>query len=479
MVKFSFSWGIVLAAALCSWLFFPLAAGAGFHDNQRIVEVFCALSAAVALIRYFLLGAVPALLADRRMQLLLLLFFAFGLLSSTLAYAPRFAGFEWANCLSLLAIAWLIAGEVKRDRDRLLDRLLLICGIASVVYIAGALVIYLAMLAQHRQPPPATFIFGFDNYRFFNHTQTLTLPLLGLLTLRSRPGRRMQFWRGVTALWWMLLFVSAGRGTLIGLLAGVCVAWLCLRKDAWPWCRIMLLSALLGLSCYLVFYVLIPLAFGLQPYGFLLSVVSRTVENPDSSRWPLWQRAWELLAAHPWLGVGPLHFAHFGRSVQKGAHPHNWLLQIACEWGIPALLCLLAAIALSLRKLLTVRRCLAPSDTKNRLTLAAWLTIAVAILMDGLVSGLIVMPASQLWLALYIGCAWGWTVSFAPARQDLRLSMTVRACGAAGALALIWFLGNGLWPEIRNLPLHEEQNLQKDLYAHPVPCPRIWRAGYF
>jgi hypothetical protein len=134
-----------------------------------------------------------------------------------------------------------------------------------------------------------------------------------------------------------------------------------------------------------------------------------------------------------------------------------------------------------MKKLLAVRRYLAVSDVKNRLTLAAWLTIGVAILVDGLVSGLIVMPTSQLWIALYIGCAWGWTTSMGGSEILIRRqpSTIVRVCGALGMLALIFFLVNGLWPEILNLPLYEEQNLQKNLYTNPAFRPRIWLGGYF
>lgn len=141
----------------------------------------------------------------------------------------------------------------------------------------------------------------------------------------------------------------------------------------------------------------------------------------------------------------------------------------------------MAAIWLGFKRLLAVRQYLDPKDAKNRTTLAAWLTIGVAILVDGLVSGLVVMPTSQLWIALYIGCAWGWIVSMTSAAQTstVRLSMTMRVGGIVILLASIYFLFNGLWPEILNLPAYEEQNLQKDLYPHPLLRPRIWAGGYF
>jgi len=243
----------------------------------------------------------------------------------------------------------------------------------------------------------------------------------------------------------------------------------------------MLWTALAGLGLYFLFYVLVPLSLGLQPFGFLFSLIDRTIEDPASSRWPLWMRAWEMTRAHPWLGVGPSHFAHYGRDMQVGAHPHNWVLQIASEWGIPALLCLMAAIALGLKKMLAVRGQLEPADSKSYLTLAALLTIAVAILVDGLVSGLIVMPTSQLWIVLYVGCAWGWTASMTPVKAVIttRLFQPLRFGGLVGAVMLIYFLGDGLWPEIGNLPFYEEKNLQKDIYTNPLHRPRIWLGGYF
>jgi putative inorganic carbon (HCO3(-)) transporter len=156
-------------------------------------------------------------------------------------------------------------------------------------------------------------------------------------------------------------------------------------------------------------------------------------------------------------------------------------LQIGCEWGIPALLCLMAAIGLGFKRLLAVRQYLDSNDVNNHTTLAAWLTIGVAILVDGLVSGLIVMPTSQLWIALYIGCAWGWTVSMTPPTQmkTVRLSMTIRLGGILILLASLYFLFNGLWSEILNLPAYEEQNMQKDRYPDAILHPRIWAGGYF
>ena len=38
------------------------------------------------------------------------------------------------------------------------------------------------------------------------------------------------------------------------------------------------------------------------------------------------------LRSSPWLGIGPMQFAALASVV--GAHPHNWPLQVAAEWGL-------------------------------------------------------------------------------------------------------------------------------------------------
>ncbi|SFD19896.1 O-antigen ligase [Collimonas sp. OK412] len=472
---------VVVAALLSPLLLFPLIPGSGFHDNQRIVEVFCSITVIIVFAVYLVRNRLVNRPGDFFLIGLLAIFFVLGLVSSLFAYSTRHALFEWANSLSLFGMSCFIAREMLRKGDVFLDQILRLCGIGCVFYIFVEAVVYAVLIASGKQPPNGALIFGFDNYRFFNHVQTVTLPLLCLWVSRTDSGGKKMFAWSVASIWWTLLFLSTGRGTFIGVLAGVCVTLFYFRKTAFPWCRLMLWTALAGLGLYFLFYVLVPISLGLQPFGFLFSVVDRTIENPASSRWPLWRRAWEMTLAHPWLGAGPLHFAHYGRDVQIGAHPHNWVLQIASEWGIPALICLMTAIALGLKKLLAVREHLEPTDSKNYLTLAALLTIAVAILVDGLVSGLIVMPTSQLWIVLYVGCAWGWVASMTQvkAATTMRLFPAMRIGGLIGAVMLIYFLGVGLWPEIGNLPFYEEKNLQKDIYTNPVYRPRIWLGGYF
>jgi O-antigen ligase len=189
--------------------------------------------------------------------------------------------------------------------------------------------------------------------------------------------------------------------------------------------------------------------------------------------------ALQLIAAHPWLGVGPQHFAHEGHKLYIGAHPHDWLLQIAVEWGVPALLCLLGAVALGVRGLVRSGKRIAGDDLPRQQILVALLAACTAIFVDGLFSGVLVMPQSQLAIALVIGCAVGWTRSLdtgAAAPKSAPVQRYVAAALAAVALCgLVWSVGPGFMQHVRGEALTPVERAIND----KGNWPRLWEAGYF
>jgi putative inorganic carbon (hco3(-)) transporter len=472
-MRSAFPFFVVASLAMSPFLYFPLVSGAHLFDNQRLLEVSCALLVLVTV--WFQLVHEPEIprLMRRPLMLLLALFFLLGLVSSSAAYSPRHAFLEWTNLLMLVGAAWLVASEISTKGDLLLDKVLMLCGLACASYLLLEIAVYIAVLKTGEQPEPSQLIVGFDNYRFLNHVQTIALPMLGLMAARMPDRGRKLFWWGVTALWWMLLFLSAGRGTFVGLIVAIAIAWSLLHKAAATWCRSMLLSGLAGLIAYLFFYAVIPMLRGLAPFGLFFATASRTIENPTSGRLQLWIRALEMVGEDPWLGAGPLHFAHYGSDLKISASPHSWLLQIASEWGLPALLLLCGALTLSLLRLWQLRKVITAKDQD---TLTAWLVTGTAILVNGLVSGLIVMPTSQLWIALYVGCAWGWTYSLSPAIKnvDLRPTAFRRSLISLAALLMIFFLGHGIWPELKELGMTDACYSQRALHF-----PRIFIDGGF
>jgi putative inorganic carbon (HCO3(-)) transporter len=472
--------GLSVALALSGVLVLSFLVFDG-HDNQRLLQL-----------AFFFVFALTSLVHGRsalsftgpRFTAICwwaLGFFLLGAVSSGQAFSPRHAFYEVASFLMLLMLGLRIACEIAHDGARSTALVITACGLGCALYAFKVAVVYVSALYVGAQPDAGMFTPGFSNIRFLNHAQTVTLPLLVLLCVLSKPGEKTRWmWFSVAAFWWTLLLVTAGRGTVVGLMAGSAAALVLRRGHAAAFCKAMLLTGLAGVAIYVVFFAIVPTAIGFRPFGELFHVVSRSIADPTSLRGLIWWRALELIIAHPWLGVGPLHFAHFGSDVRTGAHPHNWILQIASEWGLPALLCLCLATGLAILGLLRTAALIPADDVRNHNILVAWIATGTAILVDGLFSGLFVMPVSQLLITLYIGCAAGWAMSFRP--QSVRLEpASVLRHAIVKVLLLLSILGmaNGVRPEIAQRISSEDFTKEEAALNLDTHWPRIWRAGFF
>lgn len=473
---------LLVASPFLSPFFFPssLLIDTGYHDNQRLIEllllIITPLMAGVACLQ----SSTDFPFINKKVTTFLALFFLLGLISSVLSRSPRHALYEWSSYLLLFFLAWLVAGAISRDAKQLIDKVLRLCGYGSALYIFNVFVIYVGALSSGGQSYPYDFIHGFDNPRFFNHIQTITLPLLALLLVRDDSSvKRRIFWWIVISFWWALIFLSSGRGVFIALVSGTLVAFLFLGRSALPWCRNLVLSCITGFLTYEFFFVLIPSVMGVKPFAWPYAIISRTVIAPDSGRWQLWTRAIEIINQHPWLGVGPLHYAYLDEKAPISAHPHNWPLQLASEWGIPALALLIVVAVIAFKGLLRSRKFLSTGDASSQATLTTWIAIVASVTTDTMVSGITVMPTSQLWIALFLGCGWGWVASI-KSRTEREASKSPRftssiifVCATNAAIAL----GFSVWPEIFHLSAQERGILKAD--PSRVLYPRIWRVGHF
>lgn len=449
------------------------------HDDQRCVElVLLALLVPLMLARAGMAGQIARM--SRPGRWCLGAFFTLGIVSALTAFSLRHALYEWSMLLLLLLAAALLAAELARAGTAGLQIVLRGVAVIGILYCLRIALMYTAMLATGTRLDMHALFLGFSNARFFNHAQTALLPLVVLLYLQSSKGsgwRRASF--ALAACWWALLFVSEARASILALGAGCVLAFAIRRTHARDFLKAMALSALAGALIYILVFILLPILAGLQPIGVPSNVVARTAADPSSGRTLLWKLALQLIAAHPWLGIGPHHFAHEGHKLYIGAHPHDWLLQIAVEWGVPALLCLLSALALGARGLVRSGKRIAGDDLRNQQVLLVLLATCAAIFVDGLFSGVLVMPQSQLAIALVIGCAVGWTrsldtgaVALEPApvpRYVAAVLVVVALCG------LVWSVEPSFMQHVRG-----EALTPAELAVNPnTQWPRLWRAGYF
>ena len=312
---------------------------------------------------------------------------------------------------------------------------------------------------------------GFANIRHFNQYQTWTLPLLAgvvlMLPHQWRWARGAAF--GLAALWWMLVFASQVRGTVVALGVAALGVGLLFRSRAYNWLKIQGAAVLGGGVLYFfAFYLMGETA---------PQVVQRLGEAGQSSRVDFWATCLELVAAHPWLGAGPMHFSWPLFNFVPGAHPHNALLQWMAEWGV-----LSAGLVTGLAvwggwRWVQRERQRATDDTERsnalRVSLVAALLAGAA---HALVSGVIVMPVSQVLLVLVGGWAWGrYQRSTPPGDSFLSVSAWGRGLLCALLIGAMAVVGGSL----QDLADRDErQSAYLEATDRTTYYPRYWQQGY-
>jgi O-antigen ligase len=327
-----------------------------------------------------------------------------GLLSATLAPAPGPALLEVAHFGLLFATAGVVATAVRR-RAEVAQHVLLSVVTASVflynVYFAAR---YGAFLVLPGLEIGRDTVSGFGNVRHFNQYQTWTLPLLGVPF--SRLPRRWKLVQGLVfgllALWWSLLFASVVRGALLALLvAFVTVAFLFQRRAV----RSLLVQGaalLVGLGLY---YLLFRMGSG----GGGATVVGKVQDTRSYvGRLEHWQICLEMVGAHPWLGAGPMHYAWPPINFLPAAHPHNTFMQWLGEWGIPSTAIMSGLTVWGGWQWMQQEKTGTAGSSDDPAALRVALVSSVlAGAAYAMISGVLVMPVSQLLLVLVGGWAWG------------------------------------------------------------------------
>jgi O-antigen ligase len=394
---------------------------------------------------------------------------ALALAAVLMAPLPAMALRELALSLGLIAVVALIATVPGTARIGL--RVVVV--VATALYVTVILLIVITVIASGSTPSRIDLFIGYDNLRFYNHVQTVAMPLT--LAAAAWPGlprawRWMAAWAGVGN--GVLLFVAAGRGTFIALVVAAVVVLGLVGRRAWPVVRRLALVLAAGAALFALLFLVWPWwAHGTQPpmadYG-----AARL--GSDQSRLYLWHAAWQQILQAPWLGVGPMHYAHIPNA--KAAHPHNVVLQVAAEWGLPmALLCIATATGLFAKLIQAVRRQdLDPASGRVGMALALG---CVAVAADGLVSGNFVMPVSQVWIAVLVGCSLAWWRQHGAAHKPGVRSML------PGRVAAVLVLVSQLWlvvqvaPEVLDLPAHLQQTMEH--FPRESMQPRFWSIGRF
>ncbi|MCF5707695.1 pilus assembly protein [Pseudomonas syringae] len=446
-------------------VFFACSISFSGHDLQRVLQVVVGI-VSVFFVAGFYMVKPESMPLNRGVFFLFFFILLFGLISSLMARQPLWAVIE----LSVLLICYAVSNaffQVRKTQGLRLDNVLcyfvvIICFIKVVQFVAAALA---GLMSSEHVLDADLLLQGFSNKRFYGQFQTFTLPLLILPLLIGSNRRAIK--TGIlflAGLWWMIAISGGTRGTWLGMASAVCVLSL-LGNAGRRWAGWQLLTASVGLFLYVLMFSVLPGWLGIEISNFAGDRLNTSL----SAREVLWQQAWTMIKERPMLGFGPMHFADIWNAV--AAHPHQAILQWASEWGIPSTLCVmgLALYGLSTTGFLIRKRGLsdAPVDMM-RLCLFASL---VGALTQSMVDGVIVMPYSQLWLAIIVG----WLLALhewaeAPRPVNALVYRAWLACLIAAASLLLFVVVR----DFPNLDMKQQQFAQ-DFGGRFLP--RFWMQG--
>jgi putative inorganic carbon (HCO3(-)) transporter len=400
------SWtDVVSGLLLAAWfLYLLLSPTVGFgwidswHNEQRAAQVVLLVATAVGFCAMVLHAPFRRRLPD--LHWIVVVVFALGAVSAARARYVDAAFTELALHFLLLILIMVTAAAVARQPARALRLAQYGSLLLLWACLAGVAMHYAAAVSIRHAIDVDVVLLGYANARMPSALHALLIPFVATLSTDPRQMRTLRLlgfaalagtWAinlalGTRAIWFAYVVSLA--------IIAVAVGWQRLR----PLVQVMILSAIAGAVLYEVIFRLLPVWIGLGE-----SFEKRTLDQlfSGSNRELLIRSSLQAIGSAPLLGIGPMQFA----AIPKvwAAHPHNWVLQLASEWGLPAaLLAIVGTIGLFRQFVSQLRTETATAEPEGLLT--AFLCSTVA-LVYGLVDGSLVMPVSQSAAAMGFG-AW-------------------------------------------------------------------------
>ncbi|MBT8439808.1 MAG: O-antigen ligase family protein [Gammaproteobacteria bacterium] len=403
----------------------------------------------------------------------LAVFFCIGIISSLRLDYPAYALVDVSMMYVLMILIAIVAASRSLAGERF-DRWAIVLLVAMGFAVAfQELTGFAAGWAFGAEFSYEQALIHFAHPRFYNQLQTWSIPVIAALPLFYPANRWVKVVCALLlGLQWFIVISMAARGTVVSLVTAMVFIALWMPSHRKYWVKYQVLGVLTGIALYssILFLngLLIPKAQtgGVQTGEFYSHSVGRPMVH-TSGRSVMWRFAIEDGMNHPALGTGPTLYA-CDRNIILPAHPHNFLLRIFAEWGaIAALMVFILAISIGIHFLRNLKtegtRC--QTGPPLRAILA---TSLIAGILHACLSGLLIMPASQVALVL-IG---GWVVSLTeksvPRKRQESIMHVVLFAGTLFVLAQSTFAIT----ELRTLPVRTSYSAD-----YGTMMPRFWQDG--
>lgn len=444
-----------------------------YHDCQRIIQL---LLLGLVLIDAIFLnfsksGLIPI---NNNIRLGFFGLLALSTASTTHAITPRYAIIETSIFAALCYLALFVARLYRENGEIFVKYLTYALWASILLYMTSFYTGYITALAVKKTLTWPFPFYGFSNIRLFQQYQLWGLGLLCLPLLAFDLKKNVRFWfQFALACWWILLFYAASRGVTLSWIIAIVATAIVYKKIAWGFLRIQLTTAIAGLCAYQLLFKIIPNLLTSSSNAVVASTIFR---DTFSDRTDLWKAAYVMIDNFPLLGVGPMHFYFYNTF---GTHPHNSVLQIASEWGLPASLIILALTGYCFYCWLKKFNA-SQLDTNTKLDKNLSIILFFTIISGSsysLVEGVIVMPISQVLMFTTIGLMIGqytektlFTINTEPIKFRPRFRPVF-------ALFVLVFMATSTMPElIRGITSDNRilSSWERPFSIGPGINPRIW-----
>lgn len=452
-----------------------LASTSGFnwidswHDEQRAVQAGILLVICLA----FAVTAFSGWIGRIRPSALLLGSFVLGTVSAIRSSHVQAGLAELGLWLSLLVLALFVTAVIRAHQQLCLKWLPRIILLLALAHVTGILARYAAAIELQRPMDSLVLLLGYANPRFPSALYALLMPFLASLTMTGSERRGLRVISGMSlAFLWCFNLALETRAVFFAYLLGLpLVAFMLGWRNARPLVSVFIATAVAGLLMYALLFIGLPkwAGAGLELAGRTDSLLS------PNGRQLLFASSWESIRSAPFLGIGPMAFAAIPHVW--AAHPHNWVLQVAAEWGIPAaILVVVAVVRFIVLKGKAVRMQAEHAAPVVPMLTAAFMSVVVG-LIYGLVDGNLLMPVSQTAFFLCLGILMG-SAPERVAANEPRGSNTVFTRHAL-ALAILVGLYAFVSYAIETLPQQEaaRREYHRIYSADRFFVPRFWEQG--
>lgn len=439
---------LVALACLSSLALLPFFIPLEFHDSQRILTVLFAT-----------LIVISRIWRTSWNKSTLTVLSALSVLAITISLhspAPLWSTLEFSLLWTFLVAPFVLFHSVD---EQLIRRLASIMVLVQAGYILRDLWNYYGILLNGYPLHAIAIIDGFSNMRFYSQFLVWTMPFCIAVLASCKPQTAVRIiFVGMLALGWAMIGISGARNFFPAMLGSLLLtAWL--TPSQWKhYTRWVLATAAIGLLIYCLLAFVLPNHLHSPEPGTLATYsINRDLTDPKG-RFAIWTHALQQAAQHPWFGIGPMMTAEQD-FFKTEAHPHNYLIQLMTEWGIPFTL-LVSGIA-GYQLLRWKRAIQANPAEREMLALPAAAAIGAASI-AALFDGLLVMPVSLTYMALILGVAVGLQkTGAAPSPQ-------IPAWGSAVLLLPPLFLAS--------VTVHQATQILSKPYI-PASTTRFWSDG--